>query len=112
VWAALVGSSDGCDTSIRGHDDDGCEFVLHGLIQERETLDVQHVYLIDEEDSWDDIGLYFFSPLSHLRVDLLSHLGLDLSCVTREEGHEALVAAVDDVDLVEVDRVNDFLSLL
>jgi hypothetical protein len=33
-------------------------------------------------------------------VDLLAHFRLDLSDITSEEGHEALLSTVDHVDLV------------
>ena len=68
--------------------------------------------LIDEENTWHDLGTALLSPFSNLLVDLLTDLRLDLTDVTREKGHEALGSGVDDIDLVEGDGVDDFLSLL
>lgn len=41
-------------------------------------------HLIDEEHAWHDGGLALLPPLVHLRVDLLSDLGLDLACDSQE----------------------------
>ena len=47
-----------------------------------------------------------------LVIDLLAHFALDLSGVAGEEGEEALLPRVDDVDLVERDDVHHLLALL
>ena len=106
------GSTDLSDTSVSGHDDDGGLIALKRPVEEREALDVQHVNLIDEEYTWHDLCTALFSPLGNLPVDLFSHLGLDLTDVTREESHEALRARVDHINLVQCDRVYNLLALL
>jgi len=68
--------------------------------------------LIDEEDTWDDLSTAFFSPLGDLLVDLFSNFRLDFTDVTREKSHEALGSRIDDIDLMQCDSVDDFLSLL
>ena len=68
--------------------------------------------LIDEEDTRHDLGATLFSPLGNLLVNLFTDLGLNLTNVTSEESHEALRAGVNDIDLVESNRMHDLLSLL
>jgi hypothetical protein len=62
--------------------------------------------------TWDDLGLAFFLPLADFGVDLVAKFGLDFACVACEERKETLRSAVYDVDFVERDRMNDFLSFL
>ena len=85
-----------------------------------------------------DLGLALLAPLGDFGVDLLPDLGLDLArvpCITcmypslpherwarhgagrptartGKEGEESLCAAVDDVDLVQADRVHHLAPLL
>lgn len=61
---------------------------------------------------WYNLRLPFFSPLCYLRVNLVSELRLDLSGIPSEEREEALRPAVDDVDLVQGDGVDDLLAFL
>jgi hypothetical protein len=42
----------------------------------------------------------------------LDYLGLDLSCIPSEKRQEALLPTIDNVDLVQRNRMNDFLALL
>jgi len=51
-------------------------------------------------DPWDDFGLPFLPPLSHLGIDLVSELGFDLASITSKESEKTLCPTVDDVDLV------------
>src|SRR5258708_36851941 len=62
--------------------------------------------------TWDDIGLAFFLPFADFGVDLVAQFGLDFTCVPCEERKETLRSAIYNVDLVERDRMNDFLSFL
>ena len=61
---------------------------------------------------WDELGLPFFPPLSYFRVDLVPKFGFDLASVTSKEREEALGPAVDHIDLVQGDSVDDFLAFL
>eukprot|EP00954_Amorphochlora_amoebiformis_P023025 1357417-Amorphochlora_amoeboformis.AAC.3 len=60
------GSSNVGDSPIRREDKNGRQFVLQGTVEERKTLDIQHVNLVDEKDSRDDIGLTLAAPLGDL----------------------------------------------
>ena len=61
---------------------------------------------------WDDLRLSFFSPLSYLGVDLVAELRLYFTRVTSEESEEPLCPAVDNIYLVQGDRVDNLLALL
>ena len=112
VRRQIVGASNLGDTTVSGHDDDGSLVGLESTIEEREALNVEHMDLIDEQDTGHDFGAAFLSPLGNLLVNLLTDLRLDLTNVTCEQSHEALGARVDDVDLVKGDSVHNLLSLL
>ena len=99
-------------TSVGGHNNNRSQVILQGSVEERETLDVQHVDLVDEEHARDDVGLALLPPLGDLGVDLLSDLCADLSRVARKERKESLRPRVDDVDLVQGDGVHHLLPLL
>jgi hypothetical protein len=70
------------------------------------------VDLIDEEDTWHNFGTAFFSPLSYLLIDLFSNLWLNFTNISSKESKETLSSAVNDIDFVQSDGMNDFLSLL
>jgi len=111
VRSLIVGASDVGDTPVGGEDDDGGLLALEGPVEEGETLHVEHVHLVDEEDARHDLGLALLPPLGHLLVDLVPHLLLDLSRVAGEEGQEPLRPGIDDVNFVEGDGVHDLLPL-
>ena len=112
MWGLVGGAPDLRDTSVGGHDHDRRLVALQCSIKEGEALDVEHVDLVDEENTRDDLGTALFAPLSDLLVNLFAHLGLDLTDITSEERHEALSARVNNIDLVKCHGVNDFLTLL
>ena len=62
--------------------------------------------------SWDDLRLSFLSPLGHLRIDLVAELRLNFTRVPGKQSKETLCPAVDDIDLVKRDRVDNLLALL
>ena len=62
--------------------------------------------------SWDDLRLSFLSPLGHLRIDLVAELRLDLTRVPGEQSKETLCPAIDDIDLMKRDCVDNLLALL
>ena len=99
-------------TSVSGHNNNRSQIILQGSVEERETLDVQHVDLVNEQNPGSDLRLALLPPLRDLGVDLVPHFRLDLSSVPAEQGEETLGPAVDDVDLVEGDGVDDLLPLL
>lgn len=112
VWAHVVGAADSSDTTVSCHDHDWCLVALKGSVKEGEALNVQHVDLIEEQDTWDDLGTSLFTPLGNLLIDLLTNLWLDLTDVTSKESHEALLSGVDDINFVEGNSVDDLLTLL
>jgi hypothetical protein len=70
------------------------------------------VDLVDEQHTWDDLGATLLSPLGNFLINLLADLRLDFANISRKQCHEALRAAVDDIDLVKRDGMNDLLALL
>ena len=59
-----------------------------------------------------DLCLALLSPLSDLRVNLVPELGLDFTSVSREERKESLSSAIDDVDFMQRNGVDNFSSFL
>jgi hypothetical protein len=70
------------------------------------------VDLINEEDTWHNFGTAFLSPLSNLLIDLFSNLRLDFTNISSKESKETLGSAVNNIDFVKSNGVDDFLSLL
>ena len=99
-------------TSVGGHNNNRSQVILQGSVEERETLNVQHVDLVNEQNTGSDLRLALLSPLRDLGVDLIPHFRLDFSGVPTEQGQKALSPAVDDVNLVEGDGVDNLLPLL
>lgn len=86
------------NASIGGHDEDRGHVTLQGPVEEGETLNIQHVDLVDEQHLepvghrsrsgwrlWTQARPAHLSPVTHPRDDLrlallspLSHLGIDL----------------------------------
>jgi hypothetical protein len=46
-----------------------------------ETLDVEHMDLVDEKNSRNDLGFAFLLPLADFSVDLVAYFAADLSSV-------------------------------
>lgn len=61
---------------------------------------------------WDNLGFPFFPPFSYLCVDLIPKLRFDLAGVTGKECEETLCPAVDDIDLVQRDGMDNLSALL
>mmetsp|Transcript_4687 Transcript_4687/g.11992 ORF Transcript_4687/g.11992 Transcript_4687/m.11992 type:complete len:213 (+) Transcript_4687:1938-2576(+) len=112
VRALVLCAADPRDPAVRCNDQDRCELALERAVEPRKALDVQHVHLVNKQYSRDNGRLAFLTPLGHLAVDLLAHLGLDLSSITGEQGKEALLPRVDHVNLVQAHHVHDLLALL
>jgi len=88
----VVCTSDLCDSSVRCHDDDRSLVTFKCSVQEGEALDVKHVNLINEKNTWDDFSAALFSPFCDFLVNLFSYFGLNFTDVTSEECHKALSA--------------------
>ena len=68
--------------------------------------------LIDEENTRYDFSTAFLSPFSYLLVNLLSDFWLDLTNISSKECKESLSSAIDNIDFMQSNSVNYFLSLL
>ena len=51
-------------------------------------------YLVNEEHAWHNLSFALFPPLCDLAINLLPHLGADLSCVSSKQRQEALQTQV------------------
>ena len=67
---------------------------------------------VHEQDTGHNLCLALFTPLGHLVVYLLAYFRFDFSRITGEQREKALRPAIDHVDLVQRDSVNDFLPFL
>jgi len=77
VWRHnVIRSSDGAHTAVGCKDDDGSDGRLQGPLQVRETLHVQHVHLVDEEDARNK----FRNPLVNVLVDHFVNLAAQFVC--------------------------------
>lgn len=65
----IVGTPNFSDATVGSHDDNRRHLVFQSTIQERETLNVQHVNLVDEEDTRYYFGFAFFPPFGHLTLN-------------------------------------------
>lgn len=119
----VVGSSNLSDTSVGGHDDNRSSFAFKGSVQEGEAFNIKHMDFINKQDTRNNFSLSFFSPFSYLirqkkflilylLIDLISNFLLDFTSVTGEQGKETLRSAVDNINFVKGNSVNNFLSLL
>mmetsp|Transcript_29796 Transcript_29796/g.58471 ORF Transcript_29796/g.58471 Transcript_29796/m.58471 type:complete len:314 (+) Transcript_29796:841-1782(+) len=112
VGTFVVCSPNRCDASVGCHHDDGCVLCLQGSVEKREALDVQHVDLVDEQNTRDDFSLALLLPLCHFGIYLFSDFRFDFSCVPCEECEESLGPAVDHINFVKRHRVHDLLLLV
>jgi len=62
----------GRDSSISCNDKDMGHLILQCMVEEGETLNVEHVYFINEESTRDDFSLPFLTPPCHLCINLSS----------------------------------------
>ena len=66
-------------SSVRGEDDDWGQVGLQSPVQIRKALNVEHVALIDKENSWDQVSDSVIDIFIHNFIDLGSQLLSDLS---------------------------------
>ncbi len=81
-----------CDASVGSHDEDGGHVTLQRTVEEGKTFNVQHVDLVNEKDTGNNLGLPLLPPLYHLGIDLLTNFVLYLTSITCEGGRELLVS--------------------
>lgn len=108
----VVSTSDLCQSSVCGHNNNGSLFWFKSSVQVREAFNVQHVNFINEQDSWNNLSSSFFSPLSYFLINLISNLWLDFSNVSREQCQKALSSWVNDINLMKSDSMNNLFSLM
>lgn len=81
MGALVLRPSDLGDAAVGRNDQHGRQIRLQRAVQPRETLHVQHVDFINEQDARHNGCLALFTPLSDLGVDLITNLRLDLASV-------------------------------
>ncbi len=110
-----VCSSDFTNTSVGGQDDDRSEIALKSSIQVGEALDIEHVDLIDEQDTWNKLSntvIYVFvDDFVDFKSEFLGDFGflwsVDLTH-QRKEIVTTLRTSVGHIEIVEGDVLNDF----
>ena len=114
-----VGAPDGADAPVGGQDDNGGEGGLEGPVEEGETFNVEHVHLVDEEDSGHQFGYSLVDvPVNHL-VDFPSQLLSDFCLFglhyLPHQTHEIVAAlgpCVGHVQVVKSDVLHNLLFLV
>jgi len=74
-----LSTSDFANTSVSGEDDDWSEIRLESSIKVSEALNIKHVYLIDEEDTWHEFSDSVINVFVDDFVNFESELFGDLS---------------------------------
>lgn len=111
MGAFLVSASNVGDSSIGGKNNNGGCVIFKGPVEEGETLDIQHMDLINKEDTGDDIGLALFAPVGHFFVNLISYFLFDFTSVSGEQGQETLTSRINHINLVKGHSVHHLFSL-
>lgn len=62
----IVGSSNLSNSSVGGKNDHWSLLRLKGSVKKTKALNIQHVNLVNKEDSWDKIRLVLLLPLGDL----------------------------------------------
>ena len=71
-----VCSSDFADTSVGGQNDDRSEIAFKGSVQVGEALNIEHVDLIDEKNTWDE----FSNTMINIFIDNLIDFKSEFFC--------------------------------
>ena len=110
MGAGVARAPDLSDATVSRHHYHRGQVILQGPVEEGEALDVEHVNLVNEEDTWHklgdtlvdiaihnlvdleaellgDLGLAGFEHVVHDRDDVLAALGLGIGHVEVVEGH-------------------------
>ena len=90
VGAGVARAPDLGDSSVGGHHHHGRQVVLQRPVEEGEALNVQHVNLVNEQNSRGNLGFSFFSPLGDLGIYLISYFRLDFPRVSTEKSKKSL----------------------
>lgn len=111
MWSFVIGSSNVSDTSVSSQNDNWSGFTFQSSVQKWETFHIQHMDLINEQDSWDNLGLSFFSPFWNFLVDLLSDFLSNFSSCAWEQCQKSLWSGVNNIDFVKSNSMYDLFSL-
>lgn len=90
MGTGVAGAPDLGDAPVGGHHHHGGEVVLQGAVEEREALNVQHVNLVNKQNSWSNFSFSFFSPLGDLGIDLISYFRFDFPSVSAKQSKKSL----------------------
>mmetsp|Transcript_35132 Transcript_35132/g.76917 ORF Transcript_35132/g.76917 Transcript_35132/m.76917 type:complete len:349 (-) Transcript_35132:43-1089(-) len=114
-----IGTADGANSTVGGHHDDRGQWRLQRSVQVGETLDIQHVDLINEQHPGDQLR----DPLINISVnhlidlptELIGHLRLPLLFELLHHGREVLPPlrlGIGHVQVVKSDVLYDLLLLV
>mmetsp|Transcript_3118 Transcript_3118/g.5841 ORF Transcript_3118/g.5841 Transcript_3118/m.5841 type:complete len:468 (-) Transcript_3118:12-1415(-) len=114
-----VSTPDVAHSAVCGEDDDWGEGGFEGAVEEGEALDVEHVHLINEENTGDQLGDSLVNVTVNDAVDLgtefLRNLCLLGLAHGRHHGHNVLAAlglGIGGVEVVESHVLDNFLLLV
>ncbi len=106
----IVSSSYLSDSSVSSKDDYRSFFRLKSSIKKTKAFYVQHMNLIYEENSRNEISFILFLPLSNFLVDLIPDLWSDFSCLSREKSHKSLWSWIDNINIMKSNGMYYFFS--
>ena len=112
-------STDKSFASVGSEDDGRCHGGLEEGVEVGETLDIEHVNLVDEDDTWNDLCNALVNIALDDFVDLSSKFVSDFCPATfYEAAHDAhnvlatLWSSVSGVKIAEGNILNEFLALM
>lgn len=92
----IVCAADCADSTVGREDDDGGDFRLECSVEIGEAFDIEHVDLVDEEDTWDELGDalvdVFLDHFIDLGTELISYFSLFRLHELTHHGHDILAA--------------------
>ena len=107
------------DTSVSGEDDDGRQVALKSSVHISEALDIEHVHLINEEDTWNELRDTVINIAVHNLINFETQLLCDLSLLRSVNlGHKTkeVVATLGPgicyIEIVKSHILNNLLSLM
>jgi len=119
VSGSHVCSFNFANTSVGGQDDDRSEIALKGSVQVGEALNIEHVDLIDEQDTWNKLGNTVIYVFVHNFVDFKSQLLSDFGFLwsvdlthQRKEIVSTLRLGVSHIEIMKGNILNDFFLLV
>jgi len=112
-------SSDFTNTSVGSQNDDRSEIAFKGSIQVGEALNIEHVDLINEQDTWNELSdtvIYVFvDDFVDFKSQFLGDFGFLWSINLTHQRKEivtTLRTSVGHIEIVEGDILNNFFFLV